>query len=51
MNEEEVDTNIVFFHITPDAKLNAAKLIEKLDSEKGILVGGTSRVCICVCVS
>ncbi|KAF1333564.1 L-allo-threonine aldolase, partial [Globisporangium splendens] len=40
VNEDDVDTNIVFFHITPDAKLDAATLVQRLDSEKGILVGG-----------
>lgn len=40
VDESDVDTNIVFFHITPDAKLNAAALVEKLSSEKGVLVGG-----------
>lgn len=44
MNEADVDTNIVFFHIAPDAKLNAAQLVEKLEREKGVLVGGASRV-------
>lgn len=40
MDESAVDTNIVFFHITPDAKLNAATLVEKLEREKSVLVGG-----------
>lgn len=40
VDESAVDTNIVFFHVTPDAKLNAATLVEKLDREKGVLVGG-----------
>jgi threonine aldolase len=41
VNEDDVGTNIVFFHITPDAKLDAATLVQRLDNEKGILVGGT----------
>lgn len=54
VDEDEVDTNIVFFHITPDAKLTAAELVEQLNKDKGILVGGASSeefvVCVCVCV-
>ncbi|EEY64304.1 L-allo-threonine aldolase [Phytophthora infestans T30-4] len=38
-NLDTVDTNIVFFALTPDAKLNATTLVQKLESEKGVLVG------------
>ena len=48
MHEDDVDTNIVFFHITPDAKLNAAELVAALEHEKGIVVGGASRLCVAV---
>ncbi|ETI33810.1 hypothetical protein F442_19334 [Phytophthora nicotianae P10297] len=34
-----VDTNIVFFTLTKDAKLDATTLVQKLGSEKGVLVG------------
>ncbi|OWZ14999.1 L-allo-threonine aldolase [Phytophthora megakarya] len=34
-----VDTNIVFFTLTPDAKLDATTLVQKLESEKGVLAG------------
>ncbi|KAE8876098.1 L-allo-threonine aldolase [Phytophthora fragariae] len=34
-----VDTNIVFFTLAPDAKLDATTLVHKLESEKGVLAG------------
>lgn len=34
-----VDTNIVFFTLTPDAKLDATTLVQKLEVEKGVLAG------------
>ncbi|RLN58857.1 hypothetical protein BBJ28_00010766 [Nothophytophthora sp. Chile5] len=37
---EDVETNILFFKLAPDAKLDAPTLVEKLESEKGILFGG-----------
>ncbi|RLN50356.1 hypothetical protein BBJ28_00020551, partial [Nothophytophthora sp. Chile5] len=37
---EDVETNILFFQLAPDAKLDAPTLVEKLESEKGILFGG-----------
>ncbi|RLN58409.1 hypothetical protein BBJ29_005578 [Phytophthora kernoviae] len=37
---DTVDTNIVFFSLTPDAKLDVATLVGKLQSDKGILVSG-----------
>lgn len=37
---DTVDTNIVFFSVAPDAKLDASTLVEKLEAEKGVLVGG-----------
>lgn len=41
MNEGEVETNIVFFRVMPDAKVNAEQLVTQLKQDKGILVGGT----------
>ncbi|TMW55906.1 hypothetical protein Poli38472_008554 [Pythium oligandrum] len=40
LNVDEIDTNIVFFNLTTEAKLNALGLVTKLKEEKGILVGG-----------
>ncbi|RLN52412.1 hypothetical protein BBJ29_009708 [Phytophthora kernoviae] len=37
---DTVDTNIVFFSLAPDAKLDAATLVSKLQSDKVILVTG-----------
>ena len=34
-----VETNIVFFSLAPDAKLNATMLAHKLEADKGLLVG------------
>ncbi|CAI5722127.1 unnamed protein product [Peronospora effusa] len=34
-----VETNIVFFRLTLDAKLDATTLAQKLEAEKGLLVG------------
>ncbi|TMW55905.1 hypothetical protein Poli38472_008553 [Pythium oligandrum] len=40
VNADDVETNIVFFELTPDAKLNADDLVAKLQEEKGVLLGG-----------
>ncbi|KAJ0405567.1 hypothetical protein P43SY_009616 [Pythium insidiosum] len=40
VDESDVDTNIVFFHVTPDAKRNAEELVTALQDDKGILLGG-----------
>ncbi|CAH0475523.1 unnamed protein product [Peronospora belbahrii] len=37
---DAVDTNIVFFTLASDAKLDAMTLVQKLQAEKGLLVGG-----------
>ncbi|KAG7401758.1 putative low-specificity L-threonine aldolase 1 [Phytophthora boehmeriae] len=37
---DTVDTNIVFFSLSPDAKLDVETLVGKLQSEKNILVSG-----------
>ncbi|GMF39607.1 unnamed protein product [Phytophthora fragariaefolia] len=34
-----IETNIVFFSLAPDAKLDATTLVQRLGSEKGVLVG------------
>uniref|UniRef100_A0AAV1US74 Aromatic amino acid beta-eliminating lyase/threonine aldolase domain-containing protein n=1 Tax=Peronospora matthiolae TaxID=2874970 RepID=A0AAV1US74_9STRA len=40
IDPDDVDTNIVFFKVPVDAKLDAMALTEKLENEKGVLVGG-----------
>ncbi|KAI9911153.1 hypothetical protein PsorP6_009428 [Peronosclerospora sorghi] len=40
VNPATVDTNIVFFTVTPDAKLDATTLVQRLEAEKGVLLGG-----------
>ncbi|KAG7387794.1 putative low-specificity L-threonine aldolase 1 [Phytophthora pseudosyringae] len=39
IDPDAVDTNIVFFTLTPDAKLDAPTLVRKLESDNGVLVG------------
>lgn len=40
VNAEEVETNVVYFSLTSKVKLDAKTLAEKLEKEKGILMGG-----------
>uniref|UniRef100_M4BAC3 Aromatic amino acid beta-eliminating lyase/threonine aldolase domain-containing protein n=1 Tax=Hyaloperonospora arabidopsidis (strain Emoy2) TaxID=559515 RepID=M4BAC3_HYAAE len=40
IDPDDVDTNIVLLKVPVDAKLDAMALTEKLESEKGVLVGG-----------
>lgn len=46
VNENDVDTNIVFFQVLPDAKLDALALMKRLEQDKGIHVGGKCPVAI-----
>lgn len=39
INPDTVDTNIIFFTLTSDAKLDAPTLVQKLETEKGVLAG------------
>ncbi|KAL4099309.1 hypothetical protein PRIC1_007149 [Phytophthora ramorum] len=39
INPDTVDTNIVFFTLKSDAKLDAPTLVQRLETEKGLLVG------------
>jgi len=39
IDPDAVDTNIVFFSLAPDAKLDAATLVQQLETGKGVLVG------------
>ncbi|GMF17421.1 unnamed protein product [Phytophthora lilii] len=39
IDPDTVDTNIVFFTLTPEAKLDASTLVQQLESEKGVLLG------------
>jgi len=45
VNVDNVETNILFFRLSPEAKLNAKALAKKLETEKGIILGGTSYYC------
>ena len=40
VDPDSVDTNIVFFRVALDAKLDAMALAQQLEDDKGVLVGG-----------
>lgn len=41
VNTDDVETNILFFRLKPEAKLGAKALAKALETEKGIVLGGT----------